>query len=231
MTKALLISTSAAVLGTKDTGVWLDELAVPYYRFKKEGYEVTIASVAGGPIPIDPSSMGEAYFAPEAKRFMHDAAAIREIFTSIKVDSKMASEYDVVYVAGGHGCCADMEGEAYGPLKALLEAAYTSGKIVAACCHGPYALMGLEAPDGSPLTRDKKVTAFCNEEEKQAGAYDWVVNAGAKLMEDVFVAAGADYQTGAPWTSHVVVDGNLITGQNPQSSEACAEAVVVALSA
>ena len=139
----------------------------------------------------------------------------------------MADKFDCVYLAGGHGCCVDFVGGAAEELKALIEAAYAAGKIVAADCHGPMGL--LEATiDGAPLVKGLEVTAFTNLEEDQAGATEWV-RANTVFMEDEFAKLGAVFKKGDPWTAHVCKAGNLITAQNPQSADACAAAVIEAL--
>ena len=169
----VIVNTSAGAMGGNPTGLWLSELADPYYALKEAGLDVTIASIAGGAIPIDPGSMGENFFGEKAKKFMHDAAAVGALTHSVKVQASMADQFDCVYLAGGHGCCVDFVGEQGKELKALIEAAYAKGKIVAADCHGPMGL--LEATiDGAPLVKGLEVTAFTNVEEDQAGATEWV---------------------------------------------------------
>jgi len=169
----VIVNTSAGAMGGNPTGLWLSELADPYYALKEAGLDVTIASIAGGAIPIDAGSMGENFFGEKAKQFMHDAAAVGALTHSVKVDASMADKFDCVYLAGGHGCCVDFVGGAAKELKALIEAAYAAGKIVAADCHGPMGL--LEATvDGAPLVKGLEVTAFTNVEEDQAGATEWV---------------------------------------------------------
>ena len=171
--------------------------------------------------------MGEPYFGDQAKKFMHDQKAVGALTHSVKVEASMADAFDCVYLAGGHGCCVDFVGPQAGALKALIEAAYAKGKVVAADCHGPMGL--LEATvDGAPLVKGLEVTAFTNLEEDQAGATEWV-KANTFFMEDEFAKRGAVFKKGDPWTSHVCKAGNLITAQNPQSADACAAAVIEAL--
>ena len=223
----VIVNTSAGAMGGNPTGLWLSELADPYYALKEAGLDVTIASIAGGAIPIDPGSMGENFFGEKAKKFMLDQAAVGALTHSVKVEASMADTFDCVYLAGGHGCCVDFVGGAAKELKALIEAAYAKGKIVAADCHGPMGL--LEATiDGAPLVKGLEVTAFTNLEEDQAGATEWV-KGNSVFMEDEFQKLGAVFKKGDPWTAHVCRAGNLITAQNPQSADACAAAVIEAL--
>merc|ERR1712216_463939 len=161
------------------------------------------------------------------KKFMHDQKAVGALTWAVKVDASMADKFDCIYMGGGHGCCVDFVGGAAKELKALIEAAYAAGKIVAADCHGPMGL--LEATvDGAPLVKGLEVTAFTNIEEDQAGATEWV-KSNSVFMEDEFQKLGAVFKKGDPWTSHVCKAGNLITAQNPQSVDACAAAVIEAL--
>jgi len=215
-------------MGGNPTGLWLAELAEPYFLFKEAGLDVTIASIAGGAIPIDAGSVKGDFFTVMAKRFQHDSEAIGALGHSVQVKEEHADEYDVLYLAGGHGCCVDFVGEKAAALKAVVEKMYAAGKVVAADCHGPMGLIEPCKADGTPLVAGLEVTAFTNEEEGQAGATDWV-KANSVFMEDVFTEKGATFKAGAAWGSNVVVAGNLITAQNPQSAEACAAAVIKAV--
>ena len=142
--KILLISTSAGSMGGNPTGLWLAELAEPYYIFKEAGHEVTIASPAGGSIPIDAGSMGGDFFTAEAKKFMHDNEAYGALAHSKKLDDVLAEEFDLLFVSGGHGCCID------GPAmsKAVETFLFSKDKPVCADCHGPYCLIDAKKPDG-----------------------------------------------------------------------------------
>jgi putative intracellular protease/amidase len=134
-----------------------------------------------------------------------------------------AASLDCLYLAGGHGCCSDFVSEA--TLKTAVEAVYAAGKIVAADCHGPIGLAQCVKPDGTPLVAGLAVTGFSDSEEgvvQQTGNVPF-------LIEAKFKEQGGLYESAADWNSKVCVAGNLITGQNPQSSDACAEAVVAAL--
>ena len=126
----LLVSTSAGSMGGNPTGLWIAELAEPYYKFKASGFEVTIASPSSGACPIDAGSMKGAFFTDDAKKFMHDADAVGALLHSVKLDTSHAGQFDCVYVAGGHGCCMDMAGASHVALKAIIEAQYAAGKLV-----------------------------------------------------------------------------------------------------
>ena len=111
----------------------------------------------------------------------------------------------------------------------LVSAFYNAGKLTAADCHGPYALIDAKKTDGTPLVAGLEVTAFTNLEEEQAGATAWV-SANAIFMETAFTEQGATFKAADPWTSNVVVAGNLVTAQNPQSATAAAEKCIEMLS-
>ena len=218
--KVILMNTSSPVFTGGPTGLWLEELAAPYYAFTEAGFEIVVASVLGGPIPIDAGSMGEGFFTDAAKKFMHDAAAVGALCHSVKLDEKMAADADAIYLTGGHGTCADFVGNPV--LKAVIESMFAAGKVVAADCHGPIGLVECVKPDGSPLVAGLAVTAFSDSEEGAVGLTEKV----PFLLESKFKELGGEYQAGADWNSNVAVAGKLVTGQNPQSSEACAAAVV-----
>ena len=158
--KVLLVSTSAGQMGEHPTGLWISELAEPYTVFTKAGFDVTIASIAGGAVPIDAGSLAEPFFAPDAKAFMHDAKAFGALSHSVKVDSSMAGQYDAVCLCGGHGTCVDFYGPAAAALKAVVEGTYAAGKVVGAVCHGPIGLIECQKPDGTPLVAGLEVTCF-----------------------------------------------------------------------
>lgn len=223
--KVVLVSTSASTLKDMPTGLWLEEMAAPYFIFKEEGYEVTIASTKGGPIPIDATSMNEPFFTDHSKKFMHD----REAFGKFCHSTPLADidftkgDIDAIMFSGGHGTCVDFVDNA--DMKAAIETMFNSGKIVATVCHGVLSLVNCVKEDGSPLVKDKDVTGFSNGEEEAVQLTSFV----PFLVEDKLKELGGKYSEGGMWASEVRVSGNLITGQNPQSSVAAAEAVVTAL--
>lgn len=165
MVRVLFAVTSAGEMGGNPTGLWISELAEPYYLFQEAGYEIVIASPLGGAVPIDAGSMGDGMFTDDAKKFLHDKDATAALTHSKKLDAASMADFDCVYVAGGHGCCVDMAGPAHAALKAIIEAQYAAGKLVAADCHGPYALIDCKKADGTPLVAGLQVTAFTDAEE------------------------------------------------------------------
>jgi putative intracellular protease/amidase len=209
MVKVVLVCTSASELNGHPTGLWLEECAVPYYMFKEKGFEVVLASPAGGPIPIDQNSLGGDFFVADAKTFMHDAEAVGALSHTVKLDAVDWSTVDAIYLAGGHGTCVDFINNA--ALKSAIETVFNANKIVACDCHGPIALAECTKADGSPLVKDKVVTGFADSEEV-AVQLDKIV---PFLVESKFREQGAKYEKAGDWQVKVCVDGNLITGQNP----------------
>jgi len=232
--KVLIVNTSAPYFGPKNdipTGVWLEETSTPYYTFKEAGFAVELASIAGGPIPIDAGSINGDFFVESAKKFLHDGEALAAFCHSTKLSdvseaTDFVEKYDCLYLSGGHGTCSDFHDNKV--LKAAIETFYAAGKTVCADCHGPIALAQcLDTKTGEPLVKGKTCTGFSNSEE---GAVGQTGNVPFSI-EDKFKEQGAKYELGADWNPKVCVDGNLITGQNPQSSDVCAKAVVTALTA
>jgi putative intracellular protease/amidase len=200
-------------MGGRPTGLWLAELAEPYYVFTEAGFDVTIASVDGGSIPIDAGSMAEGFFTEDSKKFLHDAAGYAKLSHSVKLSDLKVDDFDALFIAGGHGTCVDGA-----KMKEAVEAFYASGKPLCADCHGPYALITCTKPNGEALVKGLEVTGFTNLEEEQAGAKEWV-EGNALFIETEFKKQGAKFISGDPWTSKIAVAGNLITAQNPQSTK------------
>ena len=153
------------------------------------------------------------------------AEAQRALATTVKLSTLSPNDYDAVFYPGGHGPLWDLADDRHSI--ALIEALYAAGKPVAAVCHGPAALRHARGPDGKPLVNGKAVTGFANSEEAAVGLTEVV----PFLVEDTLKAAGGRYSKGADWADHSVTDGNLITGQNPASSESTARALLEELEA
>lgn len=201
----------------------MEEAAAPYYLFRQKKFQVILASIKGGEIPIDQTSLKGDAFVEVSKKFMEDEDAQKHLKNSIMLSEIDFSDVDAIYLAGGHGTCTDFVADLN--LKKAVEKLYASGKIVAADCHGPIGLAQCLKPDKTPLVAGKKVTGFTDSEEEAVGLTDKV----PFLIEAKFKELGGNFSAGADWTSHVCVDENLFTGQNPQSSAELAEAVAKAL--
>ena len=224
--KILMILTSHDQLGNtgKKTGFWLEELAAPYYIFLDAGAEITLASPLGGKPPLDPKSDEQDFQTAATKRFQNDAAAQNALANTLILSSISPENFDAVFYPGGHGPLWDLA-EDSNSIK-LIETAYSLGKIVAAVCHGPAVLRHAKTQDGSYLVKDKSVTSFTNSEEAQVELTDVVPFS----VEDELVKNGGNFSRAEDWMPYCVTDGNLITGQNPASSEAVAKAVLQKLS-
>lgn len=169
--------------------------------------------------------MGDGFFTDAAKKFMHDGDAIGQLCHSTKLEAiNFADDVDAIFFCGGHGTCVDFHANA--TVKSSIETMYAANKIVAAVCHGPMSLPQCNKPDGTPLVQGKVVTAFKDSEEIAVALQDKV----PFMLESKLKEQGAKYESADDWNSKVCVDGKLVTGQNPQSSEACAAAVISLLS-
>jgi putative intracellular protease/amidase len=227
MTKVLMVLTSHDRLGDtgQKTGFWLEEFAAPYYILKDAGLDVTLASPKGGQPPLDPKSDDPASQTEAMRRFKADPEAQAALARTAKLSDNSPNDYDAVFYPGGHGPLWDLSDDRHSI--ALIEALYAAGKPVAAVCHGPAALRHANARDGSPLVRGRSVTGFTNTEEAAVKLTDVV----PFLVEDMLKENGGEFSRGADWQAYAVTDGNLITGQNPASSESTARALVAQLAA
>jgi putative intracellular protease/amidase len=220
--KILMVLTSHGQLGKtgKTTGLWLEELAAPYYVFKDAKAEVTLASPNGGQPPVDPNSEQPDSQTEATKRFRADAEAMNVLAHTQKLADIDADAFDAVFYPGGHGPLWDLANNEHSRL--LIDKMYAAGKPVAAVCHGVAALGNALGPFGISLVRGKPVTGFSNSEERAAGLTDDV----PFLVEDMLKEAGGVYSKADDWQVHVVTSENLITGQNPASSAGAAKAVL-----
>jgi len=225
--KILMILTSHDKLGDTGhkTGFWLEEFAAPYYLFKDAGAEVTLASPLGGQPPLDPKSDETGAQTDATRRYWDDPATQAALAETAKLWTLRASDFDAVFYPGGHGPLWDLAEDK--PSIDLIDAMIAAGKHVAAVCHAPAVLKHAKAANGKPLAQGKRVTGFSNTEEQAAGLTDVV----PFLVEDMLKAEGGTYSKVADWQPHVVVDGLLITGQNPASSAPAAQALLDALGA
>jgi putative intracellular protease/amidase len=220
--KILMVLTSHDELGStgRKTGFWLEEFAAPYYVFKDAGAEITLASPKGGQPPLDPKSAEKDFQTPATERFNNDAGAQAALAHTVPLKTVSANDYDGVFYPGGHGPLWDLAEDP--DSIALIEAMHARRKPVAAVCHAPGVLRHALAADGTPLVLGKVVTGFSNTEEAAVGLTEVV----PFLVEDELRKAGGKYSKGADWQSHVIRAGNLITGQNPASSEPAARALL-----
>ena len=221
----LVVLTSHDRLGETghQTGFWLEELATPYYVFKDAGAVVTLASPDGGKPPLDPKSDDVSEETPATIRFKADTVANEQLANTAKLQGVDASNFDAVFYPGGHGPLWDLIDNEQS-IK-LIEAFWTQGKPVSAVCHAPISLVNAKDENGEFIVKGREVTGFTNEEEEAVG----LTNIVPQLVEDVMIERGANYSKKESWASFACKDGNLITGQNPASSEAVAELLLKAL--
>jgi len=226
--RVLMIVTSHAQLGDtgKPTGLWAEELAVPYFALRDAGVQIDLASPAGGAVPLDPVSLKPAgQNEPAVERLLSDETAQRQVAQARKASEMDGAAYDAVFLPGGHGTMWDLPVDA-GVTRAV-EAAYGAGKLVTAVCHGPAGLVSAKKPNGEPLVKGLKVNAFTNEEEDAVGLGGVVPFALETRLREL----GGRFENAAAWQPHAVRDGQLITGQNPMSSGKVAQLLLEALSA
>lgn len=217
----LIVTTNADQLAPgHPTGTWLEEFAVPYTAFRAAGAVVTVASPKGGRTPLDPKTE------PDAKQRLEWAEAIDALAHTVVLADVSAAAFDALYIPGGHGPMVDLATDP--TIHALLAAFDEAGKIIGAVCHGPAALINAHRRNGEAFVAGRRVSGFTNVEEKLA-QLDRVV---PFLLETELKKRGAHFDgTPIPFAPHVVRDGNLITGQNPASSEAISEKILEALHA
>ncbi|MFG2143531.1 type 1 glutamine amidotransferase domain-containing protein [Streptomyces sp. NPDC048696] len=219
MAKILFVMTGAGHWTLADgtehpTGFWAEEAVAPYEAFTGAGHEITVATPGGVVPPVDKGSL-----APEVNGGQENADRVAKVLASmdelrhpLKVAEVDLDAYDAVFYPGGHGPMEDLAVDA--DSGKLLIDALGSGKPLGVVCHAPAALLAATREDGSNAFAGYRLTGFTNAEETQAGLADkakW-------LLQDRLVAAGADFREREPWTPHVVVDRNLVTGQNPGSA-------------
>lgn len=223
--KVLIVLTSHDQLGDtgKKTGFWLEEFASPYYHLKDAGVQVTLASPRGGQPPLDPKSHEPDFQTDDTRRFDDDPAAQKELAKTAKLSEMKVDEFDAVFYPGGHGPLWDLHNNS--DSITLIEGFIAAGKPVATVCHAPAVLLKAKDQNGDPLVKGKKVTGFSNSEEAAVE----LTNVVPYLLEDQLLALGGVYQKVEDWNSLAVVDGLIITGQNPGSSAAVAEELVKAL--
>jgi putative intracellular protease/amidase len=216
--KILMVLTSHDQLGNTGhkTGFWLEEFAAPYFVFRDAGVELTLASPKGGQPPIDPKSDLPENQTLAMARFKKDEAAKKALTHTIKLADAKAEDFDTVFYVGGHGPMWDL---AESPVSiALIESFYNSGKPVALVCHSPGTLRHVKYK-GEPLVKGKRVTGFTNGEEEDVQ----LTNVVPFLVEDELMRLGAIFEKVQNWQPFSIVDGRLVTGQNPASSTSAAK--------
>ncbi len=223
--KVLMVLTSHEKMGDtgKKTGFWLEEFAAPYYVLKDAGADITLASPKGGQPPIDPKSENEDAQTDDTRRFKNDREALKQLATTLKLSNLRADGFDAIFYPGGHGPLWDLAEDPNS--KRLIEAFFAADRPIGAVCHAPAVFRHTLGKDGKPLVSGRCVTGFTNTEEEAVGLTDIV----PFLVEDMLKAKGGNYEKGADWSSFVLRDGKLVTGQNPASPAEAAKQMLALL--
>ena len=216
--KILIVLTSHEDLGNtgKKTGFWTEELAAPYYALADQGAEITLASPKGGQPPIDPKSEDPTAQTDATRRMAEDKDLLAQLSNTKKLSEINPADYDAVFYPGGHGPLWDLAEDATS--QQLIVDFYKADKPVAFVCHAPGVLRHVKI-DGEYLVNGKNVTGFTNSEEEAVQLTDIV----PFLVEDMLKENGGNYSKIEDWSPYAVVDGKLITGQNPKKTEKVAE--------
>ena len=223
--KILMVLTSHDELGDtgKKTGFWLEEFAAPFYVLRDAGAEIKLASPKGGQPPVDPNSDAEDAQTDATRRFKNDQQAQKELASTVKLSEVDPDGFDAIFYPGGHGPMWDLAESAES--RRLLERFAATDRPIGAVCHAPAIFRHVRNESGEPLVKDRRVTGFTNGEEEAVGLTEVV----PFLLEDMLREKGAIYEKGDDWGEKVVVDGKLVTGQNPASSEAAARELLALL--
>jgi putative intracellular protease/amidase len=222
MMKVLMVLTSHDQLGNtgRKTGFWLEELAAPYYVFRDAGAQITLALPKGGRPPLDPKSNEPNFQTDITRRFEKDAKAEDQLSKTVRLDGVKQEDYDTVFYPGGHGPMWDLAEDKNSI--SLIESFLVAGKHIALVCHAPGVLRHVKTPQGKPLVEGKNVTGFTNGEEEEVGLTKVV----PFLVEDELLKLGATFSKVKNWGVHTIIDGQLITGQNPASSGPTAHVLI-----
>lgn len=215
----VIVTSQKEMPNTHATGLWFEEYAVPVSLFRKNGMQVTVASLAGGQVPIDPKSLPEN---PQSKDIL---LALEDLKSARRLSDVKLENFDALFFPGGHGTMFDLPSSAHIG-KTIVEFIETD-RVVGAVCHGPAAFVGATFRDGTSVVKGRKLTGFTNEEEC-AVELDSVM---PFLLQSKLTELGAEFIATPNWSDNVIVDGKLITGQNPQSSASTAKAMLEVIDA
>ncbi len=213
-TVLIIVTSHDRIDAAHKTGLWFEEFAVPYRLFRAQGYKIIVASPKGGVTPLDPHNV------PENIESADTRAALQVLDNTVPLTNINAAHFDAVFFPGGHGTMYDLPGNP--EVSRTINQCAAQDKVIAAVCHGPAAFVGATLNDGSPLVKDRRVTMFSNAEEQAVQLADLM----PFMLESRLSELGARITAAAPWQDHCVVDGKLVTGQNPQSSASVAKAVI-----
>lgn len=203
------------------TGLWLGELVHFYDVLQEAGYEMDFVSPAGGEVPLDPLSLNRLFTDGMVRDYLEDESFMSRLQATLTPDQVQPADYAAIYFTGGHGTMWDFPESK--PLQELSRRIYERGGAVSSVCHGAAALLEVKLTDGSYLIEGKRLTGYSNLEELVALRRNQV----PFLLETELKKRGADYRKGwLPLTSYALVDGRLVTGQNPNSTKDVARKLV-----
>jgi len=218
--RILIIASSANIIGPnhRSTGSFLTETAHPYEAFKKQGYDIDIASVNGGEAPLDGMSEKD----DEINTAFLNGDGLQKMKNTFPVSEAKVSDYDAVFIPGGLAPMVDMPDNEI--IQAAIASTYERGGVVGAVCHGPVSLLNVQLADGSYLIQGKNITAFSNAEEDNYAKEDVPF-----LLETALRDRESNYSSVSPWQAYSITDGRLVTGQNPASAQGVAEKMIAIL--
>jgi putative intracellular protease/amidase len=212
--KILMVLTNASEIDDEhETGLWLSEFAEPYAEFKNQGFEVDVASLKGGRIPLDANSLND-------ENVETWKGITKELDQTLVLSQLNVNEYNGIFLPGGHGTMFDLPKSQ--ELQKALSHFAENNKAIGAVCHGPAGFVGTKLSNGKWLVDGISLTGFTNEEEQQTGLDSLM----PFLLETKLREQGAQFEKSEAWSDHVITDGKFVTGQNPQSSQSTAEAFV-----
>lgn len=218
--KILFVVTSHSQLGDtgRKTGYFLSEVTHPW-SVLGEQYDIDVVSPKGGRPPVDGFNLDD----PINRKFWDDPQWQDKMSATLIPSQVNPADYKAIFYAGGHGAMWDFPENK--ELASIAQAIYEAGGVVAAVCHGPAGLLPIKLSDGQFLVKGRNVTGFTDAEEQANGTAKVV----PFLLQDALENEGANFEAMAPWSDHVVTDGNLITGQNPMSALDVGKAILSAL--
>ena len=218
--KVLFVVTSHGELGDtgRKTGYFLSEVTHPW-SVLIDYYDIDVVSPKGGKPPVDGFDLSD----PINKKYWDDPQWQEKMSNTMTPDQVNPAEYKAIFYAGGHGAMWDFPNNE--ALAKIAEAIYGSGGLIAAVCHGPAGLLPIRTPEDEYFVKGKKLTGFTNPEEYANGTAKIV----PFMLETALENEGAIFEEGGQWADHVVVDGRLLTGQNPMSALSLGKAILKAL--
>lgn len=218
--KILFVVTSHGELGDtgRKTGYFLSEVTHPWSVLGNT-YDIDVVSPKGGKPPVDGFDLSD----PINEKFWNDPEWQAKMSNTLTPGQVDPSKYKAIFYAGGHGAMWDFPNNE--ELAAIASAIYEAGGIVSAVCHGPAGLLPVRLSDGTVFVKGRRLTSFTNPEEYANGTAAIV----PFMLETALENEGALFKEGGQWTDHVVVDGRLITGQNPMSALSLGKALLKAL--